>query len=385
MSESGALQRQGLLQQVPFNDLKRLYMRYAEQVEHAVLQTLRTGWWLNGERTKSFAESFAAHVHTPYCIAVANGTDALELAIRAAAKQRPGRTELVTVANAGGYSTTAARAANLVPVYADVELHSQVLDIDSALQCFNDQTTAVVATHLYGNTVDVAALRRALNAAGHRDALIIEDCAQCHGAMIGSEPAGSLGDMAAFSFYPTKNLGAMGDAGAVLTGSHELAQIVSSLHQYGWQGKYCITDSGGRNSRMDEIQAAILSVLLPHLDDMNAERKRILNTYRAATPPDVEFIHAGGGSVVHLAVILSQHRDALRSHLREHGIATEIHYPVLDCDQSAWQSLPYRIAAGGLENSRKGTKSTLSLPCFVGMTAQEIDRVSDALSTFKAP
>lgn len=385
MAEAGVLLKQGPIPQVPFNDLKRLYMRYHQQIEREVLQTLRTGWWLNGERTKSFAESFAAQIHARYCIAVANGTDALELTIRTAAKQRPGHTELITVANAGGYSTTAARAAGLIPVYADVQLHSQVLDIDSVLQCVSAETVAVVATHLYGNTIDVAALRGALDAAGHHDVFIIEDCAQCHGAMIGSEPAGSLGDMAAFSFYPTKNLGAMGDAGAVLTASPELAQLVGSLHQYGWHGKYCITDSGGRNSRMDEVQAAILSVLLPYLDDMNTERKSILNTYRRASPPDVEFVHTDAGSVVHLAVLMSQQRDALRSHLKQSGIATEIHYPVLDCDQPAWKDLPHKIAAGGLENSRKGSKFALSLPCFVGMTTQEINRVADTLSMFRAP
>lgn len=177
----------------------------------------------------------------------------------------------------------------------------------------------------------------------------------------------------------------MGDAGAVLTSSPEIAGIVKRLHQYGWEEKYTVANAGGRNSRMDELQAAILSVLLPHLDDINAERRFILDAYKRAAPDGVEFVHSGDGSVVHLAVALTDQRNALRSHLADKGISTEIHYPILDCDQPGWCDLPQRIGRGGLEHSRQGSRRALSLPCFAGMNREEIDHVANALSSFRVP
>ena len=182
--------------------------------------------------------------------------------------------EIVTVANAGGYTSTAAKQVGLVPVYADVEEGSQLLSINAAVGALTARTIAVVATHLYGNAVDVRALRAAMDRAGFAGVMIVEDCAQSLGARIGDRITGSMGELATFSFYPTKNLGAMGDGGAVVTGNADLAASVRRLQQYGWSAKYEITARGGRNSRMDEIQAAILSAMLPHLDANNSERRR---------------------------------------------------------------------------------------------------------------
>lgn len=224
--------------------------------------------------------------------------------------------------------------------------------MEAAIECVTENTLAIIATHLYGNVVDVPALRLALTRAGKANVFIIEDCAQSHGAKIGEVMAGAAGDLAAFSFYPTKNLGAMGDAGAVVTRSAEFAGIVRSLHQYGWSRKYTISQTGKRNSRMDEIQAAILLELLPELDRLNAERKAIIDVYRAAAPADVEFVHQGASAIVHLAVVRTLKRDDLRAHLTRHGISHDIHYPVLDHEQPGWGGQPARVAPDGLPKKR---------------------------------
>jgi len=370
---------------IPINDLSRLYAAHAHAIEQAALDTLRSGWWLNGPRGKSFSEAFAAYVGVPDCVPVANGTDALELALRAVLGGRdPDSHEIVTVANAGGYTSTAAMQVGLVPVYADIEEESQLLSVDAAVGALTARTVAVVATHLYGNAVDVPALRTAMNRAGFPDVVIVEDCAQSHGARIGDRMTGSMGDIATFSFYPTKNLGAMGDGGAVVTGNSGLAASVRRLQQYGWSAKYEIAVRGGRNSRMDEIQAAILSAMLPHLDANNSERRRILDRYEAAARRKVRFIDRCEGAVVHLAVALCDDRAGLRAFLTERGIASEVHYPILDPDQPGWRAMQPREAPAGIPVSRKSVGAILSLPCFPGMTLIEVDRVVQAIADWEA-
>ena len=368
---------------IPFNDLRRQYDVFAADIESEVLKVLRTGWWLNGTQVRDFATAFADYVGATHCIPVSNGTDAIELALKASGCKTPGG-EVITVANAGGYTTTAARSVGLVPVYADIEEPTQVMSVASAMGCVSERTGVVVATHLYGNTVDVVELRRRLNEIGRQDIVIIEDCAQAHGARVGGRIVGSIGDMSTFSFYPTKNLGAMGDAGAVVSSSDEFAGKVRALQQYGWGSKYQIVLEGGRNSRMDEVQAAILRTLLPSLDGLNAERARILSSYEKAVPNDVAFIQRRAGAVVHLAVAMTDRRDDLRTFLAGRGIATDIHYPILDCDQPAWKGLPMRVSDDNLAVSRRAITRILSVPCFVGMTVGEIEQVANALAEFPA-
>jgi len=367
---------------VPFNDLRRLAALYADDVEASVAQTIRTGWWLNGQQVGGFAREFSEAVGVAHCVPVANGTDALEIALKALSALDPQRSEVICAANAGGYASTACYQARLTPVYADVEYDSQLVSPASVLRCLGENTLAVVATHLYGGVVDVPLLRVELQKAGFAHVAILEDCAQSHGALLGTRRVGSLGDVSTFSFYPTKNLGAFGDAGAVCTSSGEIAAVVDSLRQYGWASKYAISRAGGRNSRMDEIQAAILRVLLPRLDEHNGIRRGVLSRYRAAVPDGVRFVEGGDGAVAHLAVLLTPHRDRLKEHLGALGIATDVHYPILDCDQSGWAELPGRYDPEGLPVSRRSVGELLSLPCFIGMTEEEIDAVCDALRTY---
>ena len=368
---------------IPLNDLTRILPRDSTTFLAAAHEALASGWWLNGAKTKAFCSEFAAYVGARHCIGVANGSDALEIVYRSVMKvRRPEGREVVTVANAGGYSAIAAYLVDLTPVYADIEEASQLVSIDSVLSCVGPQTAFVVVTHLYGGVVDVADLRSRLDEAGYDAVAIVEDCAQAHGGRHSKGRVGSLGDIATFSFYPTKNLGAFGDAGAVVTNDDDLASAVDALRQYGWDAKYTIGNPFGRNSRMDEVQAAILSTLLPGLDAANERRRLILQRYGDAAPRTVTLVNGGLGSVAHLAITLSDRRDDLRAYLGDNRIGTDIHYPILDVDQPGWQMLDKREAPGGLPVARRSVVRLLTLPCFPTMTDGEIDRVCEVLSSW---
>jgi dTDP-4-amino-4,6-dideoxygalactose transaminase len=366
---------------IPINDLKRVFGSNATALTAATQAVLASGWWLNGQENERFCAEFAEFLGTARCIGVANGTDALEIAMRALLNVRePHQREVITVANAGGYSTIACRLLGLVPVYADIEERTQLANLDSVLSSVSEETAFVVATHLYGGPLNVPRLREMLDQAGRADIPILEDCAQAHGASVRGAKVGSLGKVAAFSFYPTKNLGALGDAGAIATSDQALADAVASLRQYGWGAKYRVVDEGGRNSRMDEVQAAALRVLLPGLAAGNARRRDIIRRYAAAAPSGIAVVDAGEESVGHLAIVLCDKRDALLEHMKSRGVATDVHYPILDCDQPAWRDLPFRTAPDGLPVSRKSVERILTLPCFPDLTDDEVDRVCAALS-----
>lgn len=369
---------------VPLNDLRRVYASRERELRTAVEATLASGWWLNGEQVHEFCREFARYLGVDNCIGVANGTDALEIAMRALIRVRaPAGREVVTVANAGGYSTTACRLLGLTPVYADIEEATQLGSPESILSCITAETAFVVVTHLYGGVVDVPRLRAMLDEAGHQRLAILEDCAQAHGARIGKDAVGSFGDIAIFSFYPTKNLGAVGDGGAIVTSDPELAQAVQALRQYGWGAKYEVDMPQGRNSRLDELQAAVLRVLLPGLDEGNSRRRKILLRYSEAAPSNVRLVNSGNGSVAHLAVALCERRDELRAHLANSRVATELHYPILDCDQPGWRDLPFRLAPGGIPVARLSVKQLLTLPCFPDMSEDEVVHVCDALAEWE--
>jgi aminotransferase EvaB len=365
---------------IPVNDLKRNYQAYQGELESATLEAMRSGWWLNGQLNHRFCTNFATYLGVKHFIGVANGTDALELSIRALALQRASNSfEVVTVANAGGYATAAIFSAGLRPVWCDIEADTQLISIQSAVSCLNERSLAVVVTHLYGGLVDVLALRLRMDAAGYSNVAIIEDCAQAHGLRGNSGTAGAMGDIAAFSFYPTKNLGALGDGGGIATNYPDLNNLVRHLQQYGWDKKYEITVPGGRNSRLDEIQAAILGVLLANLDAANAKRQKILEAYRSVLKPCAQIVKSPLGTVAHLAVLIVPNRDVVRSHFQERCISTEIHYPILDHQQPGWQRLGGLIAPGGLPVSDRFKEKILTIPCFPTMTDLEVETVVDAL------
>ena len=382
------------MDRIPLNDLQRSYACRAAVLEAAVIDVMRTGWWLNGPRNRAFCKAFAAYVGVKHCVGVANGTDALEISLRAVlsldarfhgffagwSEERP---EIITVANAGGYTAASCHIVGCTPVYIDIESSSQLVAIPAIARALSKKTAAVVVTHLYGGLVDVPSIRRLLDDYGYPNIPIIEDCAQAHGASGAIGRAGALGDVATFSFYPTKNLGALGDGGAVVTNNDAVAEQVRRLHQYGWSEKYRVGVHGGRNSRLDEVQAMFLQAQLQHLDAANERRRAILEVYCAAAAKTITFATSRHGTVAHLAVLLTESRDDLRAHLEMRGISTDIHYPVLDCDQQGWRRLPHRISQD-LDVSHASVAKLLTVPCFPTMTDEEVERVAGALAEYRA-
>ncbi len=360
---------------VPFHSPIRGYLSDQAEIDQAVRRVLGSGRYILGPEVEHFEAAFAGHVGVSHAVGVASGTDALVLALRGAGVG-PGD-EVITAANAGGYATAACVLVGAGPVFADVKPDDLTIDPVSVERMLSDRTRAVVATHLYGSLADVCALRALADRHG---LVLIEDCAQAHGAALDGRRAGSFGDLAAFSFYPTKNLGALGDGGAVVCSDERLARRVRELRQYGWGAKYEVRTPGGMNSRLDPLQAAVLSVRLPRLDERNGRRRAIFGRYRAALASDaIRFVpDAGGAFVGHLCVIRCVGRDALRVGLEVMGIGTDIHYPVLDCDQPAWRGMGWR--SDDLSVSRAAVPSLLSLPLYPEMTDDEVDAVCEAVA-----
>ena len=362
---------------VPFNDLRRLPDGVAADLVAVAERVVRSGWYLLGPETEAFENEFAASCGTGHAVAVANGTDALEIALRALGCA-PGD-EVVVTANAGMYATTACLAIGACPVFAEIEPETLLIDPKSTASLVTDRTAAVVATHLYGNVVDVGELRAQVPAT----VAIVEDAAQAHGATFGGEPVGSLADVAAFSFYPTKNLGALGDAGAVVTTRSEVADRARALRQYGWESRYVSTIPGGRNSRIDEMQAALLRVLLPLLPDRNDRRRAVYAHYVSALGDRLEFV--GNESelarpVTHLCVARSPARDRLIDDLASAGVSAAVHYPIPDHRQAALQAVPFRHE--DLRESERACREVMSLPCFPELRDDEVDWVIRAVARF---
>ena len=365
--------------EIPFNDLRRIDLISTNAIDE-IASVVKSGWWLNGKHNERFASEFSAYVGTSHCVNVANGSDALELSMRALLDVRKSTgTEVITVANAGGYASISAHIVGLTPVYVDIDPMSHLMSIDSVLQALSDDTAFVVATHLFGGVIDIHALREDMNRAGYTHVPILEDCAQAHGAELRGHKVGSLGDIATFSFYPTKNLGAIGDAGAIVTNDVDLAQASRSLSQYGWNTKYSIDRAGGRNSRMDEVQAAFLANALRRLDNFNERRLSILSSYEQSCSRKIRLIRSELGTVGHLAVVTTNHRNDFRDFLKKRGIATDVHYPILDCDQLGWAARPRRISPTGLRNSQEAVERIVSLPCYPTLTDEEVRHVCAAL------
>lgn len=359
---------------VPLNDTRRQYVALAEEIDAAVQRVFAGGWYILGKEHDAFEREFAAYCQRREAVAVANGTDALEIALRGLGCGSGD--EVITVANAGAYTTSACIAVGATPVFVDVERATLTMSSASLAQALSPRTKVVVVTHLYGMLADVEAIQAAI--AG-RSIRLVEDCAQSHGAMRQGRRAGSFGDLATFSFYPTKNLGAMGDAGALVTDDSALAQTLRKLRQYGWSEKYHAAIAGGRNSRMDEVQAAILRRKLPHLDGWNQRRREIVARYsEAAAATPMRLVHAPAPDfVAHLCIARHPQRDELRRRLETQGVGTAIHYPIPDHRQPALRNRPWRMV--DLHETEAALTEILTLPCFAELTDDEVDYVCGAI------
>lgn len=338
----------------------------------ALQRVLERNWYVLGTEVTAFEAEFAAYQGVKSCISVANGTDALEIALRTL-EVGPGK-RVALVANAGFYGSTAVHAVGAEPVYVDVDAATLTMAPAALREALASGVDAVIVTHLYGQLADIEAIA---DLCADARVPLIEDCAQSHGASRGGRRAGSFGDIGCYSFYPTKNLGAIGDGGAITTDDAELEKRARRLRQYGWGSKYHVTEAGGRNSRLDELQAAVLRDKLPLLDGWNAQRRDIAARYNAAFAglPVQLPVSTGEDFVAHLYVIRVQDRAGFVAAMQAAGIGTDIHYPVPDHLQAA-----YPQAAGAvLPVAQEASATVVTLPCFPGLDADSVERVIAAV------
>lgn len=342
-----------------------------------ITRVLDSYWYVLGTEVSHFEGEFAKYNDVKNCVSVANGTDALELGLRSL-DIKAGEPVIVT-ANAGFYSSTAIHLIGAKPVYVDINPTTHTLCVDALQKRLEvDKPKAIIVTHLYGQLADI---ERIVEIASKTGIPVIEDCAQSHGAMRNGKRAGSFGTIGCFSFYPTKNLGALGDGGAVITNDTAIAEKLRQYRQYGWSSKYCVDLPGGRNSRLDEMHAAILREKLTHLERQNTERRGIARKYNKAfeKSPLICPTSLDDDYVAHLYVLQISKRDEFRSFLNEQGIMTDTHYPIPDHLQKAY-SCEQKI--GSLPLTEAACDKVVSLPCFPGMEDVDVERVISAVTLY---
>jgi dTDP-3-amino-3,4,6-trideoxy-alpha-D-glucose transaminase len=358
---------------IPFNDLKPLTGSFGRELEEAALRVLRSGWYILGPELEAFETGFAVWHGVAHAVGVANGTDAIELALRALGVGRGD--EVITVSHTAVATVCAVERTGATPVLVDVDEATFTMDPAAAAAAVTPRTRAIVPVHLYGQPADMDAL---VELASRHGLALVEDCAQAHGARLGGRLVGTFGHLAAFSFYPTKNLGALGDAGAVITNDARLAGELRSLRHYGQTERYR-HETRGVNSRLDEMQAALLRVKLARLDEHNAVRRRLAGRYaaglKAVAPPAVRL---GAEHAFHLYVVRHPCRDALMAALAERGIGTLIHYPIPVHRQAAYADLGY--APGRLPVTERIAGEILSLPLYVGLAEETVNTIVEAVN-----
>jgi aminotransferase EvaB len=365
-----------MTRRIPLNDLVRQSLLIHEELVGSARRVIERGWYVLGSEGAEFESAFAAYCGVPHAVGVANGTDGIELALRAVGVDEGHN--VATVANAGFYASTSIHAIGARPLYVDVIPDTHLMSIDCLKrELARNAVQAVIVTHLYGRLADIEAITATCEPLGIP---VIEDCAQAHGAIRNGRAAGSFGTAGCFSFYPTKNLGALGDGGAVTTHNAAIAERLRELRQYGWDKKYQVSRSGGRNSRLDELQAALLLAKLPHLDRWNVDRRAIARRYsneirnpRIECPRDF-----GTDNVAHLFVVRCEDRDGFRRYLETHGIGSDIHYPIPDHRQPAYSTSGF----DELPETERLAKEIVTIPCFSEMEEEEISRVIDAVNAW---
>jgi dTDP-4-amino-4,6-dideoxygalactose transaminase len=367
---------------IPQMDPGAAYRALKPEIDAAVARVLASGWYILGQEVAAFEAEFAALLGLGHAVGVANGTDALVLALKALGIGPGDR--VATVAHTAVATVAAIELAGAEPVLVDIETAGLTLDPAELDRCFAQVAgiKAVIPVHLYGQAAEIGPI---LEIARRHGAKVIEDCAQAQGATLDGRPLGGFGDIACFSFYPTKNLGAFGDGGAVATGDADLAQRLRALREYGWQERY-VSAITGMNSRLDELQAAILRVRLPHLGAENARRGEIAAAYDrglAGLPLDLPYRRPGGRHVWHQYVIRSHDRDALQQALKARGIGTNIHYPVPVHLQPAYAG---RLKTGpsGLAVSERAAREVLSLPIYPQLGDDAVNAVIAAVRAMLA-
>jgi dTDP-4-amino-4,6-dideoxygalactose transaminase len=368
---------QGTATMLPLFDLKRSWPELREESLEIFEQIAAAGAFSLGKDLEAFEAEFAAYCGAEHGIGLANGTVAIELALRALGAE-PGR-EVITVPHTFVATVEAIDSTGAKPVLVDIDPRTRCMDPAQLEAAITERTAAVVPVHLYGRPAPMDEILAICERAG---VPVVEDTAQAHGATLSGRKAGGMGAAGAFSFYPTKNLGAMGDGGAVVTNDPEVAARIRSLRHHGSAPDDANRhERPGRTERLDNLQAALLRVKLRRLDDDNDQRRAAAERYREqldglplTLPPDDE---AEVRSVYHLFVVELDERDAVRAALKDDGIGAGVHYPTPVHLQPGWKHLGY--APGDLPNAERAASRVLSLPCFPGIETHEIDRVATAL------
>lgn len=367
---------------IPQTDLKAAYLAHQTEIDAAIHRVLHSGWYILGQEVEAFEQAFADYLGVQYVIGVANGTEALEIALRACGIGSGDA--VITVSHTAVATVAAIELVGATPILIDIDPATLTMDLNQLEEHLQTRPQrkirAVIPVHLYGHPVDMSAV---MGLAAHYGVDVIEDCAQSHGALFEGRKTGSWGHLAAFSFYPTKNLGALGDGGAVATNHRELAEKIKSLREYGWKQRY-VSQIPGMNSRLDTLQAAILSVKLSTLDSDNQRRQSIAQAYDTLLSSSSLQLPQQRGTVTHVYhqyVVRHPHREHLREFLKTHGIGTLVHYPIPIHQQPAYQG---RVTAS-LPQTEKICREIISLPIYPHLTDAQVHYISDIIQHWNEP
>lgn len=360
---------------IPFGDLKRQHEILKTELERSFRRTLESGWFILGKQVEEFEENFAEYCENEYAVGVGNGTDALLLCLKAFGIGSGD--EVITVANTAIPTCSAIVASGALPRLVDVG-QDFLMDCSKVEEAITRNTRAIIPVHLYGQTCDMNTL---IDVVKGKNIAIVEDCAQAHGAKYFKKKTPIKG-LGCFSFYPSKNLGACGDGGMIVTDNLQIAEKLRLLRNYG-QPKTYVSTIPGYNSRLDEVQAGILNVKLKHLERWNLRRREIAEEYNRELEGIVKtpLIVPGNEPIYHLYVIRTEDRDSLRRYLKENGIDTKVHYPVPIHLQPGFSGLGY--SRGDFPNSERASEEILSLPMFPELEAREINKICKKIREWK--
>ena len=360
---------------INFSDLKKLNIKYQSEINEAIKKVTESGWYILGKEVETFEKEFAEYCGVKYCIGVGNGLEALTLILKAWKFEKGD--EVIVPANTYIASILAVSASGLTPVFVEPDINTYNIDPEKIEEKITPKTRAIMAVHLYGQAAEMSRINEI---AKKHNLKVIEDAAQAHGAVYNGKRAGNLSDAAGFSFYPTKNLGALGDAGAITTNDDELAEKIKILRNYGAQIKYVNTYKG-TNSRLDEIQAAILRVKLKYLNENNQKRREIARYYLENIKNEkiiLPKIKNEDSHVWHLFVIRTEKRDELQEYLQNNNIQTLIHYPVPPHKQEAYKEYNHLT----LPVTEKIHREVLSIPISPAMEEWEIKKVVEIINNY---
>ena len=363
-------------EEVPFIDLKRQYTQFKYEIKSAINRVLASGYYTSGPEVEAFEEEYAAFCGVPHCVGVSSGVEAIAIALEALGVRQGD--EVVTVANAGMHSTIAIREIGAIPLFAEIDPTSMNMSPEGLISAITPRTRAVVVTHLFGR---VAKIKELLAITHQFDLALVEDCFQAHGASLDGKPVGSWGDLGCYCFSPTKNLGALGQAGAIITGDAKFAENARSLRLNGGSHQPSPFNTSGKSNSMDEIQAAVLRAKLPLLEEWNLKRRMIAQTYNInldTSDSKLQCDYHPEHSVFQSFVVRTPYREHLYESLLHKGIGCGVHYPIPDHLQTACSDLGY--LPGMLPETEKASTEVLSLPCFPELTSWEVEQVCNAVN-----